>query len=155
LGVITPDVHALRDQFQIPGMRVLQFGFDGRADNPYLPHNYPANSVVYTGTHDNNTTRGWFEALPDETRQRVWAYLKRPAGDSREIAPALLESAWSSTAALAITPLQDLLNLGSNARMNVPGRAAGNWRWRCTESMLSPPTFEGLRKLTKRSHRSR
>ncbi|HXJ33843.1 MAG TPA: 4-alpha-glucanotransferase [Candidatus Eisenbacteria bacterium] len=153
LGVITPDVRALRDQFQIPGMRVLQFGFDGRADNPYLPHNYVANSVVYTGTHDNNTTRGWFEALPDEARQRVWAYLKRPAGDSREVAPALLELAWSSAAVLAMTPLQDLLNLGSDARMNVPGHAAGNWRWRCTETTLSPETFEGLRELTRRSNR--
>ncbi len=155
LGVITPDVCALRDGFQIPGTRVLQFAFDGRPDNPYLPDNYIANSVVYTGTHDNNTTRGWFEDLPDEARQRLWAYLKRSAGDSREVAPALLELAWSSAAALAMAPLQDLLNLGSHARMNVPGYASGNWRWRCTEAMLSAPAFERLGNLTKTSNRWR
>jgi 4-alpha-glucanotransferase len=155
LGVITPDVRSLRDQFQIPGMRVLQFAFDGRADNPHLPDNYVGNSVVYTGTHDNNTTRGWFEELPDEAQQRVWAYLKRRASDGREVAPALLELAWSSAAALAMTPLQDLLNLGSIARMNVPGRADGNWRWRCTEDMPSAPAFEQLRNLTKMSNRWR
>jgi fructose-bisphosphate aldolase class I len=135
------------------GMRVLQFAFDGRADNPYLPDNYVGNSV--TGTHDNNTTRGWFEELPDEAQQRVWAYLKRRASDGREVAPALLELAWSSAAALAMTPLQDLLNLGSIARMNVPGRADGNWRWRCTEDMPSAPAFEQLRNLTKMSNRWR
>jgi 4-alpha-glucanotransferase len=155
LGVITPDVRALRDEFQIPGTRVLQFAFDGSSDNPYLPHNYVPNSVVYTGTHDNNTTRGWFEDLPDEPRQRVWKYLKRPAGDSQEVAPALMQIAWSSTAALAMAPLQDLLNLGSGARMNVPGRADGNWRWRCTEDMLCAPAFEWLRELTKTSNRWR
>jgi 4-alpha-glucanotransferase len=155
LGVITPDVRALRDQFHIPGTRVLQFAFDGGSDNPYLPHNYVPNTVVYTGTHDNNTTRGWFEDLPDEPRQRVWAYLKRSAGDSREVAPALLELAWSSAAALAMAPLQDLLNLGSDARMNVPGRAEGNWRWRCTEALLSASAFEWLRELTKTSNRWR
>ncbi|MGE3601503.1 MAG: 4-alpha-glucanotransferase [Dehalococcoidia bacterium] len=153
LGVITPDVRALRDQFRIPGMRVLQFAFDGRSDNPYLPHNYVPNSVAYTGTHDNNTTRGWFEDLPEERRQCVWKYLKRPAGDSSEVAPALMELAWSSAAALAMAPLQDLLNLGSNARMNVPGRSDGNWRWRCTDEALSTPAFEWLRDLTTTSKR--
>jgi 4-alpha-glucanotransferase len=155
LGVITPDVRALRDQFHIPGTRVLQFAFDGGSDNPYLPHNYAPNTVVYTGTHDNNTTRGWFEDLPDEPRQRVWTYLKRSAGDSRGVVPALLELAWSSAAALAMAPLQDLLNLGSDARMNVPGRAEGNWRWRCTEALLSASAFEWLRELTKTSNRWR
>ncbi len=156
LGVITPDVSSLRDQFQIPGTRVLQFAFDGRSDNPYLPQNYVSNAVVYTGTHDNNTTRGWFEELPDGPRQRVWKYLERPQGDSREVvAPALMAVAWSSNAALAIAPLQDVLNLGSRARMNVPGRADGNWRWRCTEDLLAPPAFERLRELTQTSNRWR
>jgi 4-alpha-glucanotransferase len=153
LGVITPDVRALRDQFHIPGTRVLQFAFDGSPDDPHLPQNYVPNSVVYTGTHDNDTTRGWFEGLPDAPRQRVLKYLNRPEGDSREVAPALMETAWSSSAALAMAPLQDLLNLGSEARMNVPGRAAGNWRWRCTEEMLSAPEFEQLLDLTQTSNR--
>ena len=154
LGVITPDVVALRDQFRLPGTRVLQFAFDGHPDNPYLPHNFVPNTVVYTGTHDNNTTRGWFEDLPDSQRQVLWRYLGRPAGDEAEVAPALMQLAWSSAAALAMAPLQDLLNLGAEARMNIPGRAAGNWRWRCTEEMLSPAVFQWLRDLTETSRRT-
>jgi 4-alpha-glucanotransferase len=154
LGVITPDVHALRDQFHLPGTRVLQFAFDGHTDNPYLPHNYVPNTVVYTGTHDNDTTRGWFETLPEAQQQNLWQYLKRPSGDSREVVAELLRLAWSSKAALAVAPLQDLLNLGCAARMNVPGRVEGNWRWRCTESMLSASAFLRLRDLTEASTRS-
>ncbi len=86
LGMITPDVTALRDRYQVPGTRVLQFGFDGDSGNPHLPHNYVHNTVVYTGTHDNNTTRGWFEALPDDQRQNLWNYLRRSSGESREAA---------------------------------------------------------------------
>ena len=137
LGLITPDVVALRDRFGLPGMRVLQFAFDGDSDNPHLPGNYAHNTVVYTGTHDNPTTRAWFEALPDQQRQNMWNYLKRPAGASGDAAPALIELAWGSAAALAIAPLQDLLNLGSDARMNQPGQAEGNWQWRCTPAMLT------------------
>ena len=154
LGLITPDVTALRDQFRLPGMRVLQFAFDGKADNPYLPHNYVHNTVVYTGTHDNPTTRGWYEELSDPQRQNVWSYLRRSGGAVSEVAPALMHLAWESVAALAIAPLQDLLNLGNEARMNVPGRAEGNWRWRCTEEMLSTRAFEWLRDLTNVSGRS-
>jgi 4-alpha-glucanotransferase len=154
LGLITPDVSALRDQFHLPGTRVLQFAFDGHSDNPYLPHNYVPNTVVYTGTHDNNTTRGWFEELPDSQRQNLWSYLKRPASNGVMAATALMGLAWSSAAALAMAPLQDLLNLGSEARMNVPGRTAGNWRWRCTEDMLSASAFQWLRALTETSNRA-
>jgi 4-alpha-glucanotransferase len=154
LGLITPDVSALRDQFQLPGTRVLQFAFDGHADNPYLPHNYVPNTVVYTGTHDNNTTRGWFEQLPDSQRQNLWSYLKRQATNGVMVAPALMGLAWSSSAALAMAPLQDLLNLGREARMNVPGIIAGNWCWRCTEDMLSAPAFQWLRALTETSNRA-
>ncbi len=154
LGLITPDVSTLRDQFHLPGTRVLQFAFDGHSDNPYLPHNYVPNTVVYTGTHDNNTTRGWFEELPDSQRQNLWSYLKRPASNGVTAAPALMGLAWSSSAALAMAPLQDVLNLGSEARMNVPGLTAGNWRWRCTEDMLSAPAFQWLRALTETSNRS-
>jgi 4-alpha-glucanotransferase len=153
LGLITPDVRALRDQFHLPGTKVLQFAFDGHSDNPYLPHNYVPNCVVYTGTHDNNTTRGWFDELADAQRENLWRYLKRRA-DHDEVAAELVRLAWSSGAALAMTPLQDLLNLGTLARMNVPGRAAGNWAWRCTEDMLSAAAFRWLRDLTESSNRS-
>ena len=153
LRLITPDVHGLRDQFQLPGMRILQFAFDGHADNPYLPHNYVPNTVVYTGTHDNNTTRGWFEALPEDQKRNVWNYLKRPAGNSEEVAWELIRLAWSSSAALAIAPLQDLLNLGAEARMNLPGSTEGNWRWRCTVEMLSTPDLDRLGGLTTSSNR--
>jgi len=153
LGVITPGVCALRDRFQLPGTKVLQYAFDGRADNPHLPSNYPANSVVYTGTHDNNTTRGWFEDLQDDQRQTVWKYLKRSAGANSEAAHALMDLACSSPAAVSIAPLQDVLNLGKEARMNVPGRAENNWRWRSPEEALSDPAFEWLRDLTESSKR--
>jgi len=153
LGMITPDVYALRDQFHLPGMRVLQFAFDGHSDNPYLPHNYVHNTVVYTGTHDNPTTRAWYEDLPEDQRRNLWKCLERPSGTSDEAAPALMNLAWSSKAALVIAPFQDLLNLGKEARMNVPGRPDGNWRWRMTESMLSESSFERLRDLTQNSSR--
>ena len=153
LGLITADVSALRDQFQIPGTRVLQFAFDGSSNNPFLPHNYPSNAVVYTGTHDNATSRGWYEELPPYQRQNLWRYLTSLDRDAREIAWDLMRLAWSSPAALAIAPLQDLLNLGAEARMNVPGRAEGNWSWRCTEELLSTADFHWLRDLTTSSNR--
>ncbi len=154
LGLITADVGALRDRFQLPGTRVLQFAFDGHSDNPHLPNNYPSNTVVYTGTHDNPTTREWYEELPDAQRHIFWSYLKRPEGRSSDASLALMELAWSSKAAVALAPLQDVLNLGAEARMNVPGRADGNWRWRCPENLLSAPEIEWLRDLTKASNRS-
>ncbi len=154
LGVITPDVQALRDQFRLPGMRVLQFAFDGHADNPYLPHNFVHNTVAYTGTHDNATTLEWYEELPDDQRQNFWSYVRRAPGNSADAAPELMRLAWSSPAALAIAPLQDLLNLGSEGRMNVPGRADGNWRWRVREEMLSSEAFQPLQDLTENSKRS-
>ena len=154
LGLITPDVRALRDQFRLPGTKVLQFAFDGHDDNPYLPRNYISNAVVYTGTHDNNTTRGWFEELPESERQNLCRCVGRSASDGVTAASALMSLAWSSPAALAMAPLQDLLNLGSDARMNVPGQPAGNWRWRCTEEMLSKSAFIWLRDLTESSRRS-
>jgi 4-alpha-glucanotransferase len=153
LGVITPDVSILRDVLQLAGTRVLQFAFDGNATNPHLPDNYVQNTVVYTGTHDNPTTRGWYEDLPEATRRNLWRSAGRTQGTSADAAPALLQLGWSSKAALAMAPLQDVLNLGTEARMNVPGRADGNWRWRCTAEMLSDPPFERLRDLTKGSNR--
>ena len=153
LGVITEDVIALRDQFQIPGTRVLQFGFDSLFDNIHLPHACSPNTVVYTSTHDNPTTRQWFEELPDAQRSRLWEYAKRPTGDVRDAAPEITRLAWSSPAALAIAPLQDVLNIGKEGRMNVPGQSAGNWRWRATQHMLSGWNFRWLSDLTKDSSR--
>ena len=154
LGIITRDVTALRDAFQLPGSRVLQFAFDGHSDNPHLPDNYVPNTVVYTGTHDNPTTQGWYDELPDVERRNLWRYLNRTGGTSMDAASALLGLAWSSIAALAIAPLQDVLNLGREARMNQPGRAEGNWRWRYTDGMLSASVLQSLRDLTKASARA-
>lgn len=154
LGIITSDVCALRDQFHLPGMRVLQFAFNDDSGNPHLPENFVSNTVVYTGTHDNPTTRGWFEDLTVGQQQNVWRQVGRRNGESCEAAAALLDLAWSSRAALAMAPLQDTLNLGREARMNVPGCAEGNWRWRATEEMLSTSAFEHLRGLTQSSRRS-
>ena len=154
LGLITPDVSALRDQFHLPGTRVLQFAFDGHPDNPHLPGNYNSNTVVYTGTHDNPTTREWYEELPASARQHLWRYLNRSEGCSSDAALALMEVAWSSRAALAIVPLQDVLNLGAEARMNMPGRPEGNWGWRCPANLLPAPQIGWLRELTRVSARS-
>jgi 4-alpha-glucanotransferase len=154
LGLITSDVEALRQRFGLPGMRVLQFAFDGRSDNPHLPVNHAPDTVVYTGTHDNPTTREWYEGLSDAARQSLWRCAKRAGGTGADAAPALLRLAWSSAAALAIAPLQDVLNLGREARMNVPGRTGSNWRWRCTDDMLSASAFQSLRELTQASSRS-
>jgi 4-alpha-glucanotransferase len=153
LGVITPDVSALREQFDIPGTRVIQFAFDGDQTNPHLPDKYVPNTVVYTGTHDNNTSRGWFDQLSHDQKQRLRNKVARRDLGSGEAAAALMQMAWSSRAALAIAPLQDLLNLGCEARMNVPGRAEGNWAWRCSSEMLAAAPFEALAGLTRRSNR--
>ena len=154
LGIITPEVSALRDKFQLPGTRVLQFAFEGGSDNPHLPNNYSPNTVVYTGTHDNTTTRAWFEALPENLRRTVWNYLNRPGPATSEIAWEIIRLAWTSRAGLAIVPLQDVLNLGVEGRMNLPGTAEGNWRWRCTEQMLTTSVFERLLDLTLASGRT-
>src|SRR5271165_1135713 len=153
LGLITPDVTSLRDEFQVPGPRGLQFAFDGHVDKPYLPKNYPHNTVVYTGTHDNPPTREWYEELPDDQRQNLWNYLKSTLGSSVEAPGALMRLAWSSEAALAMASFQDLLRLGAEARMNLPGRAEGNWHWRCTEEMMCLMAFQWLQEVTETSKR--
>jgi 4-alpha-glucanotransferase len=129
LGVITAEVHALRTAAGFPGMKVLQFAFGGDACEPFLPHNHEPDSVVYTGTHDNDTTRGWFAALAAEEQRRIWRYIGRRAGDP-EIVDELIRLAYLSVAAMAIVPMQDVLALGSEARMNTPAVADGNWGWR-------------------------
>ena len=148
LGIITPDVVALRDKFELPGIRVFQFGFDGNPDNPHLPHNCVPNAVAYTGTHDNNTTRAWFESLPEHVRQAARSYASKAGTETGEVVWEFIRSVWSSKSGVAIAPLHDLLNLGVEGRMNVPGVATGNWRWRCTEEMLKPSIFERLLELT-------
>jgi 4-alpha-glucanotransferase len=148
LGLITEPVRTLRDECRLPGMRVLQFAFEGKPENPYLPHNYVPNTVVYTGTHDNDTSRGWYETRPEHERQYLWRYLNRHPASSGDAAWALIRLAWSSVAAFALVPLQDLLNLGGEACMNRPGRAAGNWRWRFTPDAPVEPALQRLRELT-------
>ena len=149
LGLITPDVEALRDEFALPGMRVLQFGFGGGADNPFLPHNYVRNAVVYTGTHDNDTTIGWFGGLDRKTRAAVRDYAPQDNVNGKwDPAWSLTRLAWGSVADTAIAPLQDVLSLGSKARMNTPGTATGNWRWRFRAEMLRGSQLDRLRDLT-------
>ncbi|OWK37687.1 4-alpha-glucanotransferase [Fimbriiglobus ruber] len=149
LGLITPDVHELREQFAMPGMRVLQFALGG-PDNPYWPHNYEPLTVAYTGTHDNDTTVGWYAGLTDKDHQTITDYIghhaDNPAWD-------LIRLAWSSVAVLAIAPLQDVLELGGDARMNVPGVADGNWRWRYRPDQVRPAAFERLAEWTTRYNR--
>lgn len=145
LGVITADVEQLRDRFGLPGMKILQFAFNSGPSNPYLPHNHLPNSVVYTGTHDNNTTLGWWRALPAEGREQVRHYLKRPC---RDMPGPLIETALASVAALAIIPLQDLLALPGATRMNQPGTAGGNWQWRLLPGQLSKEIIEQFRQVS-------
>ena len=150
LGVITPDVEALRDQFELPGMRVLQFAFSGEAENPHLPQNITRNNIAYTGTHDNDTTASWYGELPAKAKGDVRAFV---GGVEEEPARALMRVAWQSSAAVAIAPVQDLLELGGEARMNVPGVATGNWGWRLRPGQLSGAALEWLGKLTEISGR--
>jgi 4-alpha-glucanotransferase len=134
LGFITADVEALRKRFRLPGMRVLQFGFDGDSSNLHLPHMHRRDSVVYTGTHDNDTSIGWFASLNDETRRRVEFFLRADWGSVPE---ALMRAALGSVGQLAILPMQDLLGLGAAARLNTPGTTHGNWSWRMSQHALT------------------
>ena len=144
LGVITPEVEALRDRFSLPGMKILQFAFDGGPANPYLCHNHVPNCVVYTGTHDNDTTAGWFEGLSEPARGRVLDYLGKPC----ESMPwPLIRLALASVARLAVLPMQDVLGLGSEARMNTPGTTEGNWGWRFAWSEVPAELAPRLRRL--------
>jgi 4-alpha-glucanotransferase len=135
LGVITPQVIELREQFEFPGMKVLQFAFGGGPDNPFLPHRYEPNSVVYTGTHDNDTTRGWFESTTDREREFVRKYC---GIDGHNVQLDLIRLASRSVADLAIFPFQDVLGLGSEGRMNFPGKTLGNWDWRFAWDQVGP-----------------
>jgi len=148
LGEITPEVRALRDQFALPGMRILQFAWDGKPENVFLPHNYANASVAYTGSHDNDTTWGWYQEQPEWVRQNLWRYLDKPRRDDGEVVWELVRLAQGSAADFAILPLQDLLVLGPDARMNAPGRAAGNWKWRVTPQQPVESALQRLAELT-------
>jgi 4-alpha-glucanotransferase len=150
LGLITADVRALRDQFDLPGMAVLQFAFDGDSDNPSLPHNHTAQSVVYTGTHDNDTSLSWFQSLPESQRQKITTYLQ--CTDSA-LPGALVECALASVATLAVVPLQDMLELGSGHRINTPGTVGDNWRWQFQWQQLTETIAERFATLNRAYHR--
>lgn len=147
LGLITEPVRRLRRELGFPGMLVLQFAFDGRRDNPYLPANHEEDAVVYTGTHDNDTARGWWDSLTPEARART-------ALDPADPVWSLIELALASPARLALVPLQDVLELGSDARMNLPGTGEGNWGWRYDADDLTPHGAARLRELTERHGRA-
>ncbi|MDF1596526.1 MAG: 4-alpha-glucanotransferase [Acidimicrobiia bacterium] len=151
LGEITPDVIELRDRFELPGMKILQFAFDSGETNDFLPHRYPEHCVVYTGTHDNDTTRGWFESAGDDDKAFALEYL---GVDGQNYAWDLIRAAWESRAAWAVTTMQDVLDLGTEARMNFPSVPAGNWRWRMTEGSFSPELRARFRQLNETAGRS-
>jgi 4-alpha-glucanotransferase len=150
LGLITPDVEELREELDYPGMRVVQFGFDGDPVNPHLPANYTRHSVVYTGTHDNDTLAGWWAKASDEERAEVLERVD-PAGD--DASWPIAELVLGSRADLAILPVQDVLGLGSDARMNTPGTISANWTWRLRPGELTPEAGDRLRRATERSGR--
>ncbi|MBW8330722.1 MAG: 4-alpha-glucanotransferase [Prolixibacteraceae bacterium] len=150
LGVITPEVEKLRDDFGLPGMKILQFAFGSDAANENLPHNYDSNFVVYTGTHDNDTTLGWFNSIEKPERKILRKYLK---GDGKEMVRQMTEYAWASSAMMALIPMQDLLGLDTEARMNTPGTATGNWTWRFAWPQVRSNHHHFLREITKKYNR--
>ena len=150
LGIITPEVEKLRDDFGLPGMKVLQFAFGSDAENTNLPHNYNSNFVVYTGTHDNDTTMGWFNSIEKQERKMLRRYI---TGNGKELVRQMIEYVWASAAMTAIIPMQDVLGLDTDARMNTPGTASGNWDWRFSwvQVRSNHPLF--LKEITKRYNR--
>ena len=146
LGIITDEVNELRDKLQFPGMKVLQFAFDDSENNDYLPHNYDKNCVVYTGTHDNDTTLGWYRNANENEKDKLRRYMN-VSGEN--VSWDLIRLAMSSTAVFSIFPLQDIMKLDESARMNTPSVAGGNWQWRYTDDMLRDEYSETLMYLTK------
>jgi 4-alpha-glucanotransferase len=157
LGFITPEVRALRDRFGFPGMKIIQFGFgEGKSTSLDLPHNYPIHCIAYTGTHDNDTTVGWFHSQAGEgsTRsqrdidaEKEFALRYLNCGPA-EIHIGMMRAIWSSVACIAIAPMQDLLGLPAQARMNTPGVSSGNWRWRCEYDHMKPSLADDLHAMT-------
>ncbi len=152
LGEITPDVIELRDRFELPGMKILQFAFDSNEENDFLPHRYPANCVVYTGTHDNDTSRGWFASASDGDGRIALDYLET---DGSDFAWDLIRAAWHSRADWAVAPAQDFLDLPSSARMNTPSTASGNWSWRLQADAMNAEIQDRIRALNAETGRTR
>lgn len=144
LGVITPDVVAIREQFNLPGMKIFQFAFSSDPDDPFLPHNYPVNCVAYTGTHDNDTALGWYKSAPENERDFCRRYLAR-SGEG--ISWDMIRAIWSSTAMMSIAPMQDFLSLDNKARMNFPGKPSGNWTWRLSAQSLNPELASRIQEI--------
>ena len=144
LGEITPDVVELRDSLGLPGMKIFQFGFASTPDDPFLPHNYPRNCVAYTGTHDNDTAKGWYQSATDKESDFCRRYLARSGED---ISWDMMRAIWASPADFTLAPLQDLLSLGTEARMNFPGKPSGNWGWRYTNDQLNGDLLSRLREV--------
>jgi 4-alpha-glucanotransferase len=151
LGIITPEVTALRDEFDLPGMAVLQFGFDGNGDNPHSIGNQRANTVVYTGTHDNDTTLGWFESLDPDMQARVLHELRTDVGP---MPWPLIVAALESQATTAVIPMQDWLELDTRNRTNVPGTTEGNWSWRFSWSQVPYALQQKISALLQSSKRA-
>lgn len=150
LGKINPEVYVVRDQFDLPGMKILQFAFDDDLENEFLPHHYPSNCIVYTGTHDNDTNLGWWDNATKEVREFACEYL---GVTGKDISWDLIRAAWMSKADVAITPLQDVLSLPTGARMNFPGTLGGNWGWRVREGAFSPELQTRLAALNRETLR--
>ena len=144
LGEITPDVIALRDRFHFPGMKILQFAFGSGADNPFLPHNYPVNCVAYTGTHDNDTAVGWYAQVSEKERDFLRRYLGRSGVD---ISWDMIRAIWSSVAGMVFAPMQDLLKMGSSARMNFPNTLGCNWQWRMQTEDLNENVLSRMKEM--------
>lgn len=155
LGIITDEVDALRNKYNLPGMKILQFAFSGTEDNPYLPHHIDENSVVYTGTHDNDTTVGWYNALDEQQRGHVQRYLheSNSAEHIVDMPKDLIDIALESKANLAIIPMQDILALDASHRMNTPGTCAGNWHWRFNWQQLSDEQQQYIKETITRTDR--
>ncbi len=151
LGVITPEVEALRDDFGLPGMVVLQFAFDGGQDNPHPPHRHRRNQVVYTGTHDNTTLLGWWTKLTKEQKSKVRSYFGTKSGSAVTLVRA---AAYTSVAKLCIVPIQDWLGLPGACRWNTPGKSKGNWSWRCDEGLWDSCFWDEMNEMTKVAGRS-
>jgi 4-alpha-glucanotransferase len=144
LGVITPDVVKLRQTFNLPGMKILQFAFAGDPKDTFLPHNYPVHCVVYTGTHDNDTIKGWYERVPENEKAFYRRYLDR---DGTQVSWDLIRACWASVAEFTLAPMQDFLRLGNEARMNYPGNPSGNWTWRMCTDDLSADLMVQIREI--------
>lgn len=151
LGVITPEVDALREKYQMPGMKILQFAFGGDESNPYLPQNIEENSVAYTGTHDNDTTLGWYQTLDEQAKSHLHRLLE---GLEQTMPQALIALTLATKANLAIIPMQDILGLGAGYRMNTPGTTNGNWQWRFSWDMLKVEAHDAIKNAITQSNRA-